>query len=423
MGSFGTILGLNNQDNGANTVFGQAGQVNPVTGQQVTGSVDQAQGGIGQQQAFVNALQAQNGIGNQSSAFNQLQGVANGTGPNPAQAQLAQATGANTANQAALMAGQRGASSNVGLLARQAAMQGAANQQNSIGQAATMQANQSLNALNSLGNLATQQVGQQQNALSGYNNLAQQQQGALMTGLNNQNQNAISNQSQANSANAGLASTNSGQQGKVLGGFLGGAGAALAKGGTVGIDGKIPMMADGGQMAESPVQINVPNSPDQQAANTAQNQTGPRSFVGKSLNGMSNAMKPQQGDDLEQGSNKLGQGAVGGIKSLFSSSAPDLSGIPVMAAAHGGKVPALVSPNEIYLKPKQAQAVAKGKADPKSVGERIPGKASVKGDSLKNDTVKKDLDVGGVVVPRSIANTGDSKKIAAFVAAHTKRLK
>lgn len=86
--------------------------------------------------------------------------------------------------------------------------------------------------------------------------------------------------------------------------------------------------------------------------------------------------------------------------------------------AHGGKVPAMVSPGEMYLNKKKAQAVAKGKASPMQ-GERIPGKAKVKGDSLKNDTVPKTLEAGGVVIPRSVMEHPDAaKKAAAFVAAH-----
>lgn len=83
-----------------------------------------------------------------------------------------------------------------------------------------------------------------------------------------------------------------------------------------------------------------------------------------------------------------------------------------------GKVPAMVSPGEMYLPPKKAQAVAAKKAPP-MIGEMIPGKAKVKGDSLKNDTVPKTLETGGVVIPRSIMNHPDAaKKAAAFVAAH-----
>ncbi len=86
--------------------------------------------------------------------------------------------------------------------------------------------------------------------------------------------------------------------------------------------------------------------------------------------------------------------------------------------AKGGKVPAKVSPGEIYLSPKKAAAVAKGKASPLS-GERIKGKARVKGDSYANDTVNKTLQSGGVVIPRSKALGDDvAEKAAAFVRAH-----
>lgn len=90
-----------------------------------------------------------------------------------------------------------------------------------------------------------------------------------------------------------------------------------------------------------------------------------------------------------------------------------LKGLPVLA--HGGKVPALVSPGEIYLDPREAKEVASKHRNPLQVGERIPGKAKVKGDSEKNDVVKKNLDAGGVVVPRTKAD--EPKKAAKFVQA------
>ena len=82
--------------------------------------------------------------------------------------------------------------------------------------------------------------------------------------------------------------------------------------------------------------------------------------------------------------------------------------------AKGGMVPAMVSPGEIYLTKAQAEKVAAGKMSPMA-GERIPGKAAVKGDSEKNDTVPKNLEVGGVVVKRTKAQ--DPKEAAKFVAA------
>jgi hypothetical protein len=74
-----------------------------------------------------------------------------------------------------------------------------------------------------------------------------------------------------------------------------------------------------------------------------------------------------------------------------------------ITAFTGGKVKALVSPGEVYLKPNEVQkALRDGK--PLKHGEKIPGKPKVKGavNSYANDTVKKNLDEGGIVIPRSI---------------------
>jgi hypothetical protein len=117
------------------------------------------------------------------------------------------------------------------------------------------------------------------------------------------------------------------------------------------------------------------------------------------------------GDQLRQPIMEAKGGQIPHMASggLFNLTGDDSSGgssspNPAMLAAlmaKGGKVPAMVSPGEIYLKPDQAKAVAQGKKSPMS-GERIPGKAAVKGNSLKNDTVPKTLDEGGVVIPRSV---------------------
>jgi hypothetical protein len=87
--------------------------------------------------------------------------------------------------------------------------------------------------------------------------------------------------------------------------------------------------------------------------------------------------------------------------------------------AQGGKVPALVSPGEKYLDPKDVQKVARG-ANPMKVAETIPGKPVVGGakNSYANDTVEKNLDEGGVVLPRSVTQSKDAdSKARAFVAA------
>lgn len=73
--------------------------------------------------------------------------------------------------------------------------------------------------------------------------------------------------------------------------------------------------------------------------------------------------------------------------------------------AKGGTVKALVSPEEIVLTPEEAQMVADGRARATQIGEKIPGKAPVKGNSYSNDIVPKNLPEGGVVVPRDKALT------------------
>jgi hypothetical protein len=70
--------------------------------------------------------------------------------------------------------------------------------------------------------------------------------------------------------------------------------------------------------------------------------------------------------------------------------------------AKGGIVDGLVSPGEQYLPPKEAKDVAKGKKDPLSVGERIPGKPMYPGNDYRNDIVPKKLEEGGVVIPNKI---------------------
>lgn len=241
MGFLGSLFGSDTAAKGTNLV--QTTDPN-----QLANAYNQTQSGLGQQQAFLQALQGQNGITNQSNVFNQQQQLANqlgvqaqGGGPNPVLAQLNQTTGQNVANQAALMAGQRGASSNVGLLARQAAQQGAGIQQQAVGQGALMRAQQQLAAQQALmgqqanqANLSTQQVGQQAQGLNAYNSAAQGQQANLLGAGGNLNNANVSMQDSINKANQ--------QMGARQGGILGAVGNAVGK--AVGLAG----LAHGGQV-------------------------------------------------------------------------------------------------------------------------------------------------------------------------------
>lgn len=374
MGFIGDLLG--GGKNGANFQAQSATILNPTTTGQASTAYDQTQQGIAQQQAFLQALQAQNGIQNQQGVFNQLQGVANGTGPNPAMAALNNATGQNVANQAALMAGQRGAGQNAGLLARQTAMQGANTQQQAAGQGAALQAQQSLGALNQLGGIAGQQVGQQAQALQGYNQAAQGQQQNLLGSIANQNTANVQNASQANTANAKIAEGNQKSQNGLLGGLLGGLGSVITGGALPAIGGAI-----GNMFSSTP--------------------TGAGG----------------------------GAGAGGAAPTAFMAEGGQVKGPRSKVAIHlnhGGSVtvqkeqnPVMLSPGEKKLSPQEAANLKEGKSSLSQVGEMVPGKAKVKGDSKKNDTVSDSLPTGAFVIPRHIMEAKDAdKKAADFVRAH-----
>ncbi len=79
--------------------------------------------------------------------------------------------------------------------------------------------------------------------------------------------------------------------------------------------------------------------------------------------------------------------------------------------AKGGKVPALLSPGEIYLNPEQVKQVAQGLRKPTD-GKKVPGQAKVKGDSLKNDVVNAKLEEGGIVLPRHVTMASDKEEKA-----------
>jgi hypothetical protein len=345
MGAIGGILGLNGGAAGSGFAA-PSGVNNPQVLQpgQLQGSYNGTQSSLEQQQALLNAIQAQNGLKNQSQVYNQLQGVANGTGPNPAQAMLNQATGQNVANQAALMAGQRGAAGNVGLMARQAAQQGGALQQQAVGQGASMQAQQSLNALGQAGSLANQQAANQIGATGALTSAQLGNQGQLIGAQTAQNEQGVQMQGNINNANAGLAGNEMGTQGKILGGAAQGTAIAAMMAGATG--GRV----NSGQIGSNPVMYAQGGMTTQQPMQAA----GPQSSLGK-----------------------------------------------YMGMNQGGKVSALLSPGEKYVSPKEAVRVAEGKESAQSVGHVVPGKALVKGNSLKNDIVPAKLQQGGVVIPRT----------------------
>lgn len=101
------------------------------------------------------------------------------------------------------------------------------------------------------------------------------------------------------------------------------------------------------------------------------------------------------------------QRAMGGALGGIGSAAMTIAGF-----SEGGSVPDLQS----FL---DAQPEGMPAFKPMAYGKRVPGKARVRGDSPKNDTVPALLSPGEIVVPRSKAK--DPKKAAAFAAAVARR--
>lgn len=451
---FSGLLGGGNQ--GSNF---QATQVQGLMGPTAVtneGQQDAAYGGsqaaLANQSNFVNALQGQNGIGNQSNVYNQLGGIAAGTGANPAQAMLNQATTQNIQNAASTVASQKGIN-NPGMAAREAGMIGANTQQQAAGQAATMQANQSLNALGQQANIAGQQVQNQAGAISTQNQAQQGFQGLVNTAAQNQNANLVSSQNNANSTNAQVQSANAKAQNEGGSGLLNSAGAlvGLAHGGRVNLafGGNYASNTGGQSRLSQNLLGGSSSSTDPSSSNATKSGGMIAGAIGKGISALGNAFGIGGGDSstgLGSVTYDMPGGGAGGmtdenLTGLPTSSkemALDLSGgaaptpentTPAPAVdpggfmARGGQVPAMVSPGEKYLDPREAKEVASGKKSAMKAGETIKGKAKVKGDSLKNDTVPKNLEEGGIVIPRSVMNSKDPKKEAAkFVAAHLKSL-
>jgi hypothetical protein len=392
MGFIGSLL---SDGKGSGFQAGGNGPETPVqngaTTDQATQLYGQTQNGLTQQQNFLNLLSQQGGLANQSNVFSQQQGLANqlqqqanGAGPNPVQAMLAQNTAANTANQAALMAGQRGVGGNAGLMARQAAMNGANNQQQMVGQAATLGAQQQLAAQQALmqqqqnlAGMATQQVGQQANALTGLNQATQSAQGNILGALGNQNSANVSLQNGKNSANAGMAGINAQGQQAIFGGLLGGAGSAMsnmkAHGGMITAP---QQFADGGA-----VQLGAVPMPSLAAPVG----NGPQSFAGNFLSG-------------------YGPSAVGSVQPPTQASAAPMTGSSALQKGSSDAMSGLIKAAPALLAASQ--------------GAVVPGQASVKGDSYKNDTVPAILSPGEVVIPRHVMQSKNpAEQAKKFVAA------
>lgn len=321
------------------------------------------------------------GTGNYSSTYNnqnqlaqQLQQQANGEGPNPA-ASMLQAAQGQAANQAAgVYANNRAI--NPALAARSASQLQSQAAGNAANQAATLRANQQIQAQQNLGNLYNQMGNQ---ALNYYGTT----------------QNALGS---ANQQNAGLAMNNQNTNSSIIGGLIGGAGAAL--------------MADGGEVQD------IGNA-------------GPGSFAGQFLSsykgangqvapltngfvqlgkGIHNQMDLNKTPETDSGFKmpELGASQFGGSgPTLYNSAPTGLAGPASMSTDFG------VSGSPFFSASTMAPLTALAKGGMAKKGGVIPGKALVPGDSLKNDTVPTMLSPGEIVLPRSVTQGKDAPTNAA----------
>lgn len=275
---------------GTNTMAGAAGRLGQVG--DATQGISSNQMGIGNkiQQLGQGVTGAGGVLSQQQGLANDLSAQAHGQGPNPAQEQFKQNINQAIAQNAGMISSQKGI--NPALAARMGAQSGAAMEQGAAGNAATLQAQQQLgaqqllggqqqamgNTIQGAGNLlqgagnaygqAGNTLGQAGNAYGAAGSLGGGIAGAGNTMLGtsvqgNQGQNALGVQSSlgAQGINAGVAASNTKMQGDVMGGILnaggGAAAAAMAHGGTVGVDGKAlnlaqALMAQGGAVPGQP---------------------------------------------------------------------------------------------------------------------------------------------------------------------------
>lgn len=385
-----------------------------------------------QMQTGYGELIRQGGLGS-LAAFSQQQNLANtllaqsrGQGPNPAQDMLNQSTAKNISNQGALMASQRGASSNPALIARQAAMQGANTQQQAVGQAATLGGQQRLAAQQQLGNTYGQ-MGAESNTLFG----------SALAGQNTQNANEIQNYAMAQGINAQVAQSNTNAQNATTGGILG----ALGGGGA-------SMFADGGMVSGGGgvAQVSTPQIADGKGVvvSGGGGKGGGKDKKKKSDDG---EYYPGQGMAYDGTSMAGGAGDAGGLTTempMYASSGGEIDGGQVS----GGGGVADITGSEIgggqgaWAQKKDkggggglgsimglAAMLAKGGYIPPSphfsrmllAGGRVPGKASVQGDSQKNDNQPAMLSPGEIVLPRSVTQSPDMEKKAIEFLRHLKR--
>jgi hypothetical protein len=443
----------------------------------------QGQNGIQNQSNVYNQLQ---GIAN-GTGPNPAQAMLNqATGANVAN-QAALMAGQRGASQnvglIARQAAQQGANTQ-----QQAAGQGATMQAQqslgALGQLQGLSTNQANQQIGATQNLTTQQQAEQQNLL---NAIAQQNQANV--GINSANAGLANTQMQGQQGLLGGLMNAAGPAIGAAGNWLfgGGAGAALgsvgtgagelaggagdAIGGASAADaaplalaakgGKVQSYDDGGYVQQS-VDYNNQDPVSYGSGATDMSTVNPRatsssaqpspgapgatSSFGKFVNSISPSerakntpsnksaqqtqAKPSDFNYGNTGANKLAAGVSNAMSDIFTPSNMNPNNqSQTVNMAKGGKVPAMVSPGEKYIPPKEVKKIEKGEKSPMEAGKIIPGKPKVKGakDSYANDTVPKTLEEGGIVLPRSVTQSKnphwEAKKFVEAIMAKKQGLK
>lgn len=353
----------------------------------------------------------------QQDLASMLQQNAAGGGPNPAQTQYQQNVNQNIANTQGLISSQRGL--NPALAAKMGANVGASANQQAASNAALLQQQQQLGAQNNLGNL----YGQMQSGTMTQQGLFNQANlGAMQT-------------------NAAQALANQQAKQALVGGALGGIGSALG----MAHGGQVPHYAEGGDVAgmagAQPLNL-TPSVPG--ISSSGASDSGALSLAGQFLSGnggaapatsnLATSMAKATGGVLGSGILKAikqkvgmdkptsdlgfaGNAGSGGDHGAMAGGPGDAMGAGLESIGGGGGAAGAGGGG---LEGAAMMLAAHGGMAPRNLksGGGVHGKAKIKGDSVKNDTVPAMLSPGEIVIPRSIIQGPNAPdKAAAFVAA------
>jgi hypothetical protein len=333
----------------------------------------------------------------QQQLANTLQAQSQGQGPSLAQQQLANATNQNASNAASQVASQKGI--NPAQAARMVGQNQAAANQQAAGQSAMTRAQEQFGAQNQqagvLNNIANTQLSNRQQALqaqqtaggvmqgAGSQALSSQQTansllGTTSAGQNSQNNTAVQNHQTTQGLSAQISGQNADRTNSTVGSLInaGGAGvSALTNFAHGGIVPGVQYFSGGGGVDVSGITAPLTHFSESFGGSAARSGGPLASMMGKGGGSGAAGALGEQG--VAEGS---GAAATAGMGDVLGEVAP-----LALLAAHGGGV---------------------------------PGKAAVRGDSPRNDTVPAVLSPGEVVLPRSVTQSPDAdKKAAAFVAA------